>query len=224
MIGTPGTDLVFINEEFHASEVTREQMDLLLAEAWRHFGTYFFRYNLGFYGEDIRRVEPLRIRIADFHLSKSQRRVLRRNADLDCKIRPIEITEESENLFHSHKVRFASDVPRSIYDFLSDEPATIPSDTSELAVYLDGKLVAVSYFDEGVNSTSGIYAAFDPEHSNRRLGIFTMLKEIEYSRETNREYYYPGFAYEGSSFYDYKKRFSALEVFDWNGDWKPFTS
>ena len=222
MIGTPGTDLVFINEEFHADVVTREQMDLLLAEAWRHFGTYFFRYSLGFYGEDIRRVEPLRIRIEDFRPSKSQRRVLRRNSDLDYKVRPIKITKESEDLFHKHKVRFASDVPRSIYDFLSDEPATVPSDASELAVYLDNKLVAVSYFDEGVTATSGIYAAFDPALSDRVLGIFTMLKEIEYSRETGRKYYYPGFAYEGSSFYDYKKRFSALEVFDWNGDWKPF--
>lgn len=219
MIGTPGTDLVFINEEFYADTVTAEQMDLLLAEAWRHFGTFFFRYNLGIYGEEIRRVEPLRIRLADFRLSKSQRRVLRRNSDLDFRVRPIEITDESQILFHRHKARFKTDVPHSIYNFLSPTPATVPSDASELAVYLEGKLVAVSYFDEGVTATSGIYAAFDPELSSRALGIFTMLKEIEYSRQTGREYYYPGFAYEGESFYDYKKRFSALEKYDWQGNW-----
>lgn len=222
MIGTPGTDLVFINEEFYASQMTREQMDILLADAWRHFGTYFFRYNLGLYEDEIRRVEPLRIRLADFTPSKSQRRILRKNGDLRCKTRPVEITEESEALFDLHKKRFSSGQPYSIYDFLSREPATVPSDASELAVYLDERLVAVSYFDEGRIATSGIYACFDPEFSARGLGIFTMLKEIEYSRDTGREFYYPGFAYEGPSFYDYKKTFAALECFDWKESWLPY--
>jgi leucyl-tRNA---protein transferase len=219
MIGTPGTDLILINEEFFADSITREQVDLLLADAWRHFGTYFFRYSLGIYEEEIRRVEPLRIRLRDFYLSKSQRRVLKRNEDLRTEIRPIEITPESEALFHRHKERFKSGIPISIYDFLSEEPATVPSDGSEIAVYLEGRLVAVSYFDEGLRSTSGIYACFDPDLSHRRLGVYTMLKEIEYSIETARNYYYPGFAYEGESFYDYKKRFAALETFDWRGNW-----
>lgn len=222
MIGTPGTELVFINEEFYAYEVSREQMDVLLADAWRHFGVYFFRYNLGLYEDEIRRVEPLRIRLKDFVPSKSQRRILRKNADLRYEIRPIEITDESQDLFERHKTRFTSGQPFSIYDFLSREPATVPSDGSELAVYLDDRLVAVSYFDEANIATSGIYACFDPDLSARGLGIFTMLKEIEYSIQTGREYYYPGFAYEGPSFYDYKKQFAALECFDWKGSWFPY--
>ena len=73
----------------------------------------------------------------------------------------------------------------------------------------------------GLATTSGIYAIFDPDEQKRRLGIFTMLKEIEHSIETGREFYYQGYAYEGESFYDYKKRFSALERFDWGGNWLP---
>ncbi len=60
---------------------------------------------------------------------------------------------------------------------------------------------------------------FDPDLGDRGLGTLTMLKEIEYSIGTGREYYYPGSAYEGPSFYDYKKRFAALECFDWRGNW-----
>ena len=224
MIGTPGTEVVFINEEFYAHDITREQMDVLLADAWRHFGTYFFRYNLGLYEDEIRRVEPLRIRLADFVASKSQRRILRKNADLRCEFRPIRITSDSHDLFDRHKVRFSSGQPFSIFDFLSHEPATVPSDASELAVYDRDRLVAVSYLDEANIATSGIYACFEPELSDRGLGIFTMLKEIDYSIETGREYYYPGFAYEGTSFYDYKKRFTALEYFDWKGKWLPYVS
>ncbi len=212
--------LDLINDEFEAETVTPGQMDMLLADGWRHFGTHFFRYNLAVYREEIRRVMPLRIRPADFTLSKSQRRVLRKNEDLRVDIRPIEITRESETLFHRHKQRFDHAIPESIYDFLSYDPSTVPNEGRELAVYCGDKLVAVSYFDIGGISVSGIYAVFDPDESSRGLGIFTILKEIEYALETGRTLYYQGYAYEGESFYDYKKRFSALERFDWDGNWK----
>ena len=72
-----------INEEFFADAVTGDELDLLLDDGWRHFGQHFFRYNLGVYDNEIRLVLPLRIRLADFRLSKSQRRVHRRNADVE---------------------------------------------------------------------------------------------------------------------------------------------
>lgn len=225
MTGTRASEIIFINESFYADSISRSKMDILLSRAWRHFGNYFYRYSLSLYDayeDDIRRVLPLRIRLKNFSFSKSQRRTLRRNADLRCVVRPIKITEESNDLFHRHKVRFERSIPDSIYCFLSEEPATEPAHASELAVYDGTRLVAVSYFDEGIKATSGIYAAFDPEMTERRLGIFTMLKEIEYSMGTGRNFYYPGFAYEGESFYDYKKRFRALEVFDWQGSWLPY--
>lgn len=221
MTGTPGTDLHFINEEFYADAVTPTQLDLLLWDGWRHFGTHFFRYSLAVYNNEIRRVQPLRIKLADFQLSKSQRRLLRKNEDLRVEIRQIAITSESNALFHRHKKRFDHGVPESIYDFLSSQPATVPNVAREIAVYRDDALVAVSYFDEGDTTISGIYAVFDPDEQKRRLGIFTMLKEIEYAQATHREFYYQGYAYEGESFYDYKKRFSGLERFDWEGNWLP---
>lgn len=223
MTGTPGSDLILINEEFYADAVTPGQLDLLLADAWRHFGEHFFRYSLGVYRDEIRRVIPLRIRLADFQLSKSQRRNLRNNNDLRVEIHPIKITPESDDLFHRHKQRFDHGVPASVYDFLSPEPAAIPCEAREIAVYDNDKLVAVSYFDIGLTTTSGIYAAFDPDESARGLGIFTMLKENEFSIDAGKEFYYQGYAYEGESFYDYKKRFAATEMFDWNGVWSPIT-
>jgi arginine-tRNA-protein transferase len=161
--------------------------------------------------------------LADFERSKSQRRVLRRNGDLCVEIRPVEITEDTERLFHDHKLRFDHSVPTSIYEFLSAEPATVPCPAREVAVYDGERLVAVSYFDIGESSLSSIYAIFDPSEEKRSLGILTMLKEIEYAHEIGCDFHYPGYAYEGESFYDYKKRFSGLEQFDWLGKWTAFT-
>ena len=213
-------DLHFINEEFHSESVSPKQLDTLLADGWRHFGTQFFRYNLGFYGDDIRRVIPLRIRLADFSLSKSQRRVLRKNLDLKTIIRPITITAAVEKLFDVHKIRFDHAIPNSIRDFISHEPADVPCEALEVSVFDNDTLVAASYFDIGENSTSGIYAMFEPQQSRRGLGIFTMLKEIEFALGEKKEFYYQGYCYEGESFYDYKKRFSGTEGYNWIKKWQ----
>ncbi len=211
--------LRFINEEFYADSVSPEQVDRLLERGWRHFGSHFFRYNLGFYEGEIRRVMPLRLRLSEFALSKSQRRVLRRNADLDVKVVPACIRPEVENLFERHKQRFTSGTPGTIYEFLSPEPAAIPLPAFQIEVRDADNLLAASFFDVGDASLSSIYGIFDPEITTRSLGIFTMLKEIEYALSTSKGFYYHGYAYEGNSFYDYKKRFSGLEVFDWRGRW-----
>jgi arginine-tRNA-protein transferase len=212
-------DFKFINEEFRVDRITPLQLDALLAEGWRHFGTHFFRYNLGLYELDIRRVIPLRIRLTDFSLSKSQRRVLARNSDTRIETGPIEITDEAEGLFERHKGRFRFGVPDSLYDFVSGD-SSLPCETRQLTVRINSQLAAVSYFDVGARSISAVYAMFDPDLSTRSLGIFTMLKEIEFALEAPKEFYYQGYSYEGESFYDYKKRFRATECYDWNGAWR----
>jgi leucyl-tRNA---protein transferase len=212
-------DPPFINEQFPAERVTPAQLDILLAQGWRHFGTNFFRYSYGFYELDVRRVLPLRIRLNEFSLTKSQRRTLKRNSDLETLIRPIEIIDEAQSLFETHKRRFKSGVPDTLYDFLSPMPAVEPSEAKEVAVYDGDRLIAVSYFDIGAMANSGVYAMFDPEYASRRLGIYTLLREIEFAMDTGKEFYYQGYAYEGSSFYDYKKQFRGTEGFDWNGNW-----
>ncbi|MFN2500427.1 MAG: arginine-tRNA-protein transferase [Pyrinomonadaceae bacterium] len=212
-------DFRFIHEEFYTDRVTPGQLDLLLADGWRHFGEHFFRYNVGLYEDEIRRVLPLRIRLADFKLSKSQRRTIRKNADLVTQISPIQISNDTNELFERHRSRFKSGAPQTLYDFLSLDPSGIPTPGFELRVHNGGSLVAASFFDVGLASVSSIYGMFDPDLAGRGLGIFTMLKEIEFAQSLSKQFYYHGYAYEGSSFYDYKKRFSALETYDWKSGW-----
>lgn len=215
--------LTYINERFNSFYQAPEEMDALWNDGWRNFGVEFFRYSLTFYLGEIQKVIPLRIRLADFTFSESQRRVLRKNANLQVKIRPADITPEKEALFQRHKVRFRQDVPFSIYNFLSAvSTATLPCNTNEVCIYDGDRILAVSFLGIGTHSTSATYAMFEPEESKRSLGILMILKEIEYSIEQGKDYLHLGYAYEGPSFYDYKKRFSALESYDWQGNWFPF--
>ncbi len=211
-----------INEDFYAQEVSPDQLDFLLADGWRHFGTYFYRYNLGFLKNEFRIVLPLRIWLENFSFSKNKRRIMRRNSDLQTIIRPILLDEEKHELFERHKQRFDHGIPETIYNFLDVDAAKTPCPALEFCVYEDGKLIAASFLDIGKHSVSSVYAMFEPEVKHRSLGIYTMLLEINFAIENNKSFYYQGYAYEGESFYDYKKRFNALERFDWLGNWENF--
>ncbi len=224
MTGTQDTELILINEAFYADRVTRHELDTLLANGWRHFGERFQRYSLNYYKDEIRRVIPLRVRLSEFKFSKSQRRILRKNADVECTISPAEITPDIHELFALHKARFTHDVPDSVYTFVSYEPATCPTDGMMLRVTLNDQLVAVSFFEPSTRGLSSVYAMFHPDHATRALGTLTMLKEIEFARDHAKHFYYHGYAYEGESFYDYKKRLSGLEAFDWKGTWLSFNA
>lgn len=212
----------YINEYFFDSHISPAGVDALLADGWRHFGEYFFRYSLGYHEYEPRRVIPLRIRLSEFSFSKNQRRIFKKNEDLKTVVRPIEIDEEKHALFERHKQRFDHAVPNSIYDFLSRDPANVPCEGLEFCVYENERLLAVSFLDIGEAAVSSVYAMFEPAEKTRSLGIFTMLLEIDFAVKNDKNFYYQGYCYEGESFYDYKKRFRALERFDWQGKWQDF--
>lgn len=213
-----------VSQYFHTLLAQPEQMDALWAEGWRHFGTFFFRYATNTWQGKRCTVLPLRIDIPAFSLSQSQKRILKRNADLRVIIRETFIDEEKEALFDQHKNRFSHNVPENIYSFLSPVPDSVPCLNREICVFEGDKLLAVSFLDLGETATSAVYAMFDLAESKRSLGIFLILVGIRFSQENGFRYYYPGYAYREPSFYDYKKRFSGLEYYDWKKGWKPFKS
>jgi arginyl-tRNA--protein-N-Asp/Glu arginylyltransferase len=207
-----------VNEYFLATATDPAQMDALWAEGWRHFGVYFFRYSrLG-----NNHVLPLRVRLADHTPSRSQRRARNRNQDLQLKLQPAFVNSEVEALFARHRTRFTHNVPESIYSFISRRPAYIPCRCHSLTLYHQNRLVGISYLDEGEQATSSVYQCFDPAYTKRSLGILMIVHSIELSRSWGKAYYYPGYAYQEPSEYDYKKRLGALEYFDWQGNWLKF--
>lgn len=211
-----------ISEDFDAASVSHEAMDELLAAGWRHFGSHFFRYNWQAVEGQWQTVIPVRIRLCDFRPSKSQRRVLRRNADLACVFVPSEIDDVVEAMFQRHKERFKDNVPSTITDFMSPTPSILPGEGRMLRCTLDGQLVAASFVDIGKTAMSSVYGVFEPAHSERSLGTFTMLREIEAAQAAGMTHHYPGYVTSGSSNYDYKKQFAALEGYDWGAqEWRP---
>jgi arginine-tRNA-protein transferase len=196
-------------------------MDDLWSCGWRHFGTNFFRSNIGEYEGVICRIIPLRINLSEFRLSKNHRRIQRTNADLTATDSPVHLTEEHYRLFDQHVTRFTSHIPKSLHSFLSHAPADTPCPCRAVEFRLRSKLVAVSFLDIGETAVSSVYAMFLPSESGRSLGLLTILREIEIAQSLGCQSYYHGYCYDIPSPYDYKRRFKGLEAYDWGGHWIP---
>jgi leucyl-tRNA---protein transferase len=197
--------------------VTPHELDQFLAQGWRHFGTYFFRYSSL---PDGLQIQPLRMCLADFTPNRSQRRSWQRNQDLITRVERALITPEYRRLFALHKTRFLHNIPDALEDFLGHHPERQPCDTRVIRVEHQQQLLAAHFIDLAEHSLSSVYSIYNPAWSERGLGIFTILKAIEYAKSLGKTWYYPGYATREPSHYDYKKSFAALEFFDWR-EWKP---
>jgi leucyl-tRNA---protein transferase len=210
-----------MNEYFFKDQASPTLMDKLWANGWRHFGTYFFRYSHLPKDGKLFHVQPLRVRLEQSSLNRSQQRTLRQNQDVNLLVKPAYIDDEVSQLFERHKTRFEDNVPESLTTFLSERPAVTPCPCVSLCLYLQGELVGISYLDVGQSASSSVYQCFEPTLSKRALGILMMLLAAQYSKEQGKTFYYPGYAFKEPSFYDYKKTLRGLEFFDWRNTWLP---
>jgi leucyl-tRNA---protein transferase len=210
-------------QEFDIPSLDKKNLDKLLEDGWRHFGTHFFRYKIGFHEEKPCSIIPLRISLEGFSFRKSQRKILKQNQNIKFIVRDAFIDEQKLALFEIHKQRFTENQPTSIFDFLASQPANVPTHTKEICLFDDDRMYAVSFIDIAKDSISSIYAMFDTQYAHLSPGNHTLFVEIEYALQQKMKYVYLGYAYREASFYDYKKRFNNLEAYNWKNEWLPFS-
>jgi arginine-tRNA-protein transferase len=157
---------------------------------------------------------PVRIPVARFSLSRGWRRILRRNADLVARERPLLATEEQFALFSRYLAgRHAAGGMAAMS--WADYRAMI--DDSPVAGLVaewrraDGSLIAVSLTDRCASGLSGVYKFFDPDEGRRSLGSLIVLWHVERARELQLPYVYLGYWIAGSAKMAYKARFQPLE-------------
>lgn len=170
-----------------------------------------------------------RIRVADFTPSKSQKRALRRNADLRREATSPWATEEQFALFRRYLDSRHSDGGMADMDVL--EFAAMIEETpirSRLVEYSADpehgerrrKLTAVCLTDILDDGVSMVYSFYEPARISDSLGTFVILDHVEIAREAGLPYVYLGYWVPGSRKMGYKANFGALEVYI-GGRWQP---
>ena len=209
-------------EFYYPKALSAARLDRYLAGGWFRNCRMLFRTKLLCLDKDFYSVVNIRLKLKGYKPSKSLRKILKQNDKrFEIIIRPAFIDSEKEQLYQTHKTRFKGFLYGSLEDFFYGEFYWDREifDTYEVCVYDDIKLVALSYFDKGNESTASLLGVFHPDYNKYSLGTYTMLKEVEYVLEEGIKYYYPGYILNKNTAFDYKLRLGKMQYYDWNGYW-----
>lgn len=162
---------------------------------------------------------PLRVLVGDFEMSASQRRLARKNADIGEHFGPLRFSRRVYDIYCDHSRRF-EEKTTDPEDFISSfYTESCPSLQSEYTV--DGNLAAVGFLDHSNRGLSSVYFVYDTAYSERSLGNYSVIREINHARELGLSYYYLGYHIAECGKMAYKNRFKPYEIYHWDTEsWK----
>jgi leucyl-tRNA---protein transferase len=182
----------------------------LLDLGFRRSGSYVYRPACGACQE----CRPVRVPVAEFVPTRTQRRCLRRNADLRMSVES-ELGADHYALYKRYlQVRHPGggmdpEDREAFRSFLSSAWGY-----TEIMALRDGsgRLFAGGVIDRVPQGLSAVYTYFDPDAAERSLGTYSILREIDRTRVLGLPYLYLGYWVPGSAKMEYKRNFQPLET------------
>lgn len=170
--------------------------------------------------ETCRACQSARAPAADYGLSRSERKVLSRNDDLERHLVEAEATLEQFELLRRYLLARHAD--GGMAEMTWPDYVAMVEDTAvrtHLIEYrrksLDrgpGDLVACVLVDVLADGLSLVYSFYEPDQTRRSLGSFIILDHIVQAQQEGLPYVYLGYWVPGSEKMAYKARFSPLEI------------
>lgn len=199
-----------------AVQINTDLYSELIKFGFRRSGTHVYRPRCPMCDACI----PVRIPVALFQRSRSQRRNWQRNADLEVIAAPNEYRDEHFRLYRryiqSRHQGGGMDTPdpEKYSEFLINPYI----DGLFYEFRFDGRLLGVAVVDVLKHGLSAVYTYFEPDEASRGLGVYAVLWQIEQARVSGTEHVYLGYWIESCQKMAYKTQYRPLEVFR-GGSW-----
>ncbi len=193
-----------------------EDYHFLMDRGWRRSGFLFYRPCCQRCDECV----PIRVATATFSPSRTQRRVWRHNQDLSVRVGKPRLTKEKVQLYSRYQRDWHDKAMDDSADALEAFLYESPVKTVEVCYRLDRRLVGAGILDVSRDAVSSVYFYFDPELHRRRLGVFSVLWEIEWCKRRRVSHYYLGYYVREASSMCYKTEYRPHELLDADGVWR----
>jgi arginine-tRNA-protein transferase len=203
------------------ANVDKRLYSQLTALGFRRSGSHYYRPHC----ENCNACIPVRLRVEEFRPDRSQRRVLKKNTDLSCRMVRASFTARYYELYARYIEERHADgdmYPPSREQFTSFlvEGAT---DSWFLEILDQEQLVGLAAIDKLDEGLSAIYTVFDPAYEHRSLGTFAVLWQVEEARRLDLPYLYLGYWIADCGKMNYKTRFRPIEALK-DGHWQTMDS
>ncbi|MDE1513699.1 MULTISPECIES: arginyltransferase [Vibrio] len=182
-----------------------ENYQILLANGFRRSGETIYKPHC----DQCHACQALRVAVADFVPSTSQRRLLKQlKQTLHWQLKP-ELDPNWYDLYQRYicaRHRHGSMYPPNKDEFAQFAGATWLN-TQYLHLYAAQKLVAIAVTDLLPNSASAFYTFYDPEVP-LSLGTLAVLCQLSYCQQTEKQWLYLGYQIDECPAMNYKVRFN----------------
>ncbi len=169
--------------------------------------------------------QSVRVPVEDFDWSRSFRKVMARNEDLQVFVEPAKATSENYSLFRDYIDTRHGDggmADMTVLDFsaMVDESVVdtrIIEFRRNASSVRKGVLQAAALVDVLDDGLSMIYSFFDPSEARRSLGTYMILSVLKLAQSLNLPYVYLGYWIQASPSMQYKSRFLPQQRLTSNG-------
>lgn len=185
----------------------------LVTRGWRRFGAYFSRPIC----KDCNECLGLRIKVLEFKLSKSLKRVINKNAQTHIVLKKPNLSNEHLFLYEKYHEFMREKRNWKVNSLNFRQYYNLYVDCAfdfgyELDFYVDKKLVCVDLIDILYDGISSIYCFYDPDYAHLSLGKFSLLSEIKLAKFRALPYIYLGYFVAGCQSLMYKADYTPNEI------------
>jgi arginine-tRNA-protein transferase len=183
---------------------------------FRRLGPIFYRPACA----DCAECRMIRIPVAEFRRSRSQRRSWERNADLVVAVGAPRPSDEKHRLYARYlDARHDGQMDGSTEEFLGFLYSS-PMETQEVTYSAAGRLLAVGIFDLEPAALSAVYCYFEPTAGGRSLGVYNILWLLEECRRRGADHLYLGYYVKDCQRMRYKADYLPCEILEPGGRWR----
>jgi arginyl-tRNA--protein-N-Asp/Glu arginylyltransferase len=206
---------MFAHSEFPLA-LPLNELDEYLERGWFRMGQSIFTTSFLNFGNTFYSATWLRIDLKDFRPAKSQLKIARQNARFRTEIKTSSIDSTKELLYARYKQSLPFEPSSSLHQLMYGSALHNIYNSLEINIYDEEKLIACGFFDIGEKSSAGITSFYDPDYKKYTLGKHLIFLKIDYCKNLNLDYFYPGYFVSGYPFFDYKLNLSrdAMEFLD----------
>jgi len=161
--------------------------------------------------------KTIRIDTNKFKFSKSHRRILRKNSDIEIYIQKPSISIDHINLFNCYheKMQEKKGWKENIIDPAEYKYSYVDGARDfgkEILYFLDDKLICVALVDITDKLISSVYCYYDHDYEKRSLGKFSILVQIMIAKERNIPYLFLGYWIPNHHSMGYKEEYAPFEI------------
>ena len=199
--------------------LSTELYSQLLSRGFRRSGSYVYQTSC----HNCQKCVPVRLVVNDFQASRQQRRVWKKNTDIEVIIKPAVFEKAHYDLYVDYQKgrhgdgEMAKATEDDYISFLSSEW----SDTLFVEFSCAGELAGVAVIDRLDDALSAVYTFFDPKFAQRSLGVYAVLWEVEYAKSLGLKWNYLGYWIAGCQKMSYKTKYQPLQGLV-DGQWREY--